>query len=376
MLHFCETERPWLLETIRALVERESPTHDKTAVDACGRELQARLEGIGGRVTRLEQPTAGDHLRAEFGTGRQQILMLGHFDTVWDVGQLAAMPFVEKDGRLHGPGIFDMKAGIALGLLAARALFEQGPPPDARLVMLFTTDEETGSETSRALVEAEARRSAAVLVLEPALPEGALKTSRKGCGVYELTVRGVAAHAGVDPGRGASAVRELARQILAIDGLQDLGRGVTLNVGIVAGGTRPNVVPDFATATIDVRVPTMADAARVDDALLKLRPEDPATSLQVRGAIDRPPLERTPQVVRLYELARQVAAELGHALGEGGTGGGSDGNFTAAAGVPTLDGLGAVGDGAHALHEHVATAHLPWRAALLAGLVARLVRAT
>ena len=380
ILHFCETERPWLLETIRALVERESPTHDKAAVDACGRELQSRLERIGARVTRIEQRIAGDHLRAEFGTvppgDGPQILMLGHFDTVWDVGQLAAMPFAEKDGRLHGPGIFDMKAGIAVGLLAARALFEQGPPPGARLVLLFTTDEETGSGTSRALVEAEARRSAAVLVLEPALPGGAVKTSRKGCGVYELVVRGVAAHAGVDPGKGASAVRELARQILNVEALQDLERGVTLNVGVVAGGTRPNVVPDLATAAIDVRVPTMADAARVDDALATLRPEDPATSLQVRGAIDRPPLERTPQVVRLYELARQVAAELGHALGEGGTGGGSDGNFTAALGIPTLDGLGAVGDGAHAVHEHVVTAHLPWRAALLAGLVARLARAT
>jgi glutamate carboxypeptidase len=281
------------------------------------------------------------------------------------------MPIHEVGGRLHGPGVFDMKAGIALGMLAVRALQASGGPP-VRIAMLLTTDEETGSATSRPLLEAEARRSAAVLVLEPSLPGGALKTARKGCGGYELVVRGVAAHAGIDPRAGASAVRELARQILRLEALQDLERGISLNVGVVSGGTRPNVVPDLATASIDVRVPEMADAARLDAAIRALRPELPGTRLEIRGGVERPPLERTPAVMALYEHARAVAAELGRALGEGSTGGGSDGNFTAALGVPTLDGLGAVGDGAHALHEHVVVADLPWRAALVAGLIQRL----
>jgi glutamate carboxypeptidase len=385
LLRFCETGQPWLLETIQALVMLESPTHNKAAVDACGRELQRRLEAIGARVTRVPQETAGDHLRAEFtsrprGSGAEprQILMLGHFDTVWDVGQIRTMPVREVDGRLHGPGVYDMKAGIALGMLAARALAEvpaagSGIPPAAyRLVMLWTTDEETGSDTSRALIEEEARRSAAVLVLEPSLPGGALKTARKGCGDFELVVRGVPAHAGIDPSRGASAIHELARQILRIEALQDPSRGVTLNVGVVHGGTRANVVAAESRASIDVRVPSMADAEQVRAALAGLRPELPGTSLELRGGINRPPLERTDAVTRLYQVARDLSAELGRGLGEGSTGGGSDGNFTAAVGAPTLDGLGAVGDGAHALHEHVVVADLPWRAALLASLVKHL----
>ena len=379
ILKFCEAEQPWLLDTIRALAAIESPTHNKSAVDACGRELQRRLEAIGARVTRLTQDAAGDHLRGEFGNpstslgagGVKQVLMLGHFDTVWDIGQIRSMPVREVDGRLYGPGVFDMKAGIGLGMLAARALAEL-PPSSYRLVMLWTTDEETGSDTSRALIEDEARRSAAVLVLEPSLPGGALKTGRKGCGDFELIVRGVSAHAGIDPAKGASAIRELARQILRLEELQEPSRGVTLNVGVVRGGTRANVVADEARAIIDVRVPTMADGDRVRAALAALRPEIPGTSLEVRGGIERPPLERTDGVVRLYHTARAVAAELGRQLGEGSTGGGSDGNFTAALGVPTLDGLGAVGDGAHALHEHVVVGELPWRAALLAGLVKHL----
>jgi glutamate carboxypeptidase len=373
VLRFCEAETPWLLDTIRALATLESPTHDKPAVDACGRELQRRLEAIGARVTRIAQDAAGDHLRAEFGaTGTRRILMLGHFDTVWDRGHLASMPVREIDGRLHGPGVFDMKAGIALGMLAVRAMQQFADTESCPVTMLWTTDEETGSETSRPILEEDARRSAAVLVLEPSLPGGALKTGRKGCGDFELVIRGVSAHAGIDPSKGASAVRELARQILRIEGLNDPGRGVTLNVGVVQGGTRANVVPDEARALIDVRVPTMADAERVRAGLASLTPEIAGTTLQVRGGIDRPPLERTAAVVRLYETARGVAAELGRDLGEGSTGGGSDGNFTAALGIPTLDGLGAVGDGAHALHEHVVVADLPWRAALLAGLVKRL----
>jgi len=369
---FCRSQQPWLLDTIEALVRLESPTTDKAAVDRCGAELQRRLESIGARVTRLPRSDAGDHVLAELGCGVNQILLLGHFDTVWPIGQLERMPLERRDGRLHGPGIFDMKAGIAIAMLATRALLETGAPLAHRVAMLWTSDEEIGSRSSRSAIEDEARRSAAVLVLEPSLPGGVLKTARKGCGGYEVTVRGVSAHAGIEPEKGASAVHELARQILAINALQDLGRGRLVNVVQVSGGLRSNVIPDEARAIVDVRVTAMADAAEVDGAFRALVPADPRIRISVSGGVDRPPLERSAAVERLYLQAKGVAAELGIDLGEGPTGGGSDGNFTAALGVPTLDGLGAVGDGAHALHEYVEIASLTDRAAILAGLMARI----
>jgi glutamate carboxypeptidase len=369
---FCRANRDWVLETTEALVAIESPTTDKVAVDRCGASLAARLEAIGGRVTRLPRPDRGDHLLAEFGCGPSQILLLGHFDTVWPVGQLDRMPLTRSNGRLHGPGVFDMKAGIAIAMLGVRALLEAGPTLNDRIVMLWTTDEEVGSETSRAEIEEEARRSRAVLVLEPSLPGGAVKTSRKGCGSYQVTVRGVAAHAGIEPQKGASAVQELAHQILRINALQDLARGISVNVVQVSGGLRSNVIPDEARAAVDVRVPTAAAAAEIDAAFRALRAVDGRTTVEATGGIDRPPLERTSHVQRLYKQASDVARELGQELAEGGTGGGSDGNFTAALGIPTLDGLGAIGDGAHALHEHVDIETLADRAALLAGLIMKL----
>ena len=369
---FCHAQRDWLLETTESLVALESPTTDKAAVDRCGEALAARLEAIGGRVTRLSRPGRGDHLLAEFGCGTSQILLLGHFDTVWPIGQLDRMPLIRSGGRLHGPGVFDMKAGIAIAMLATRAVLETGPKIDHRIVMLWTTDEEVGSQTSRAAIEDEAQRSKAVLVLEPSLPGGAVKTSRKGCGQYEVVVRGIAAHAGIEPQKGASAVQELAHQILRINALQDLAGGISVNVVQVAGGLRSNVIPDEARATVDVRVPTAAAAAAIDAAFRGLRPVDERTTVEASGGVERPPLERTGQVQRLYKQAQDVARELGQDLAEGGTGGGSDGNFTAALGVPTLDGLGAVGDGAHALHEHVDIESLPDRAALVAGIMLEL----
>ena len=369
---FCRANHDWVLETTEALVALESPTTDKAAVDRCGSALAARLEAIGGRVTKLPRQDRGDHLLTEFGCGTSQILLLGHFDTVWPVGQLDRMPLARSGGRLHGPGVFDMKAGIAIAMLATRALLEAGPKLSHRIVMLWTTDEEIGSESSRAAIEDEARRSAAVLVLEPSLPGGAVKTSRKGCGSYQLTVRGVAAHAGIEPQKGASAVQELAHQILRVNALQDLARGISVNVVQVSGGLRSNVIPDEARAVVDVRVPTAAAAADIEAAFRGLQPVDGRTTVEAAGGIDRPPLERTALVERLYKQAQEVARELGQDLAEGGTGGGSDGNFTAALGIPTLDGLGAVGDGAHALHEHVDIESLADRAALIAGLIARL----
>jgi glutamate carboxypeptidase len=372
LLAHTEAHADDIVETIETLVRLESPSDDKAAVDRCGAVLAERLRAIGARVERLPQRERGDHVLARFDGVGPPVMLLGHFDTVWPVGTLARMPLRREGDRLHGPGTFDMKAGIAIGLAAVRALEARRTtrPP---IVMLWTTDEEVGSETSRAVIEQEARHARAVLVLEPALPGGGLKTARKGCGEFELTVRGISAHAGLDPGKGASAIHELATQIGAIERLQDLPRGISVNVGIVSGGSRPNVVAEEARAIIDVRAPTREAAEAVDAALRRLQPVRPGTRLTVRGGFERPPMERGPAVVELFARASRVASSLGRELREGSAGGGSDGNFTAALGIPTLDGLGAVGDGAHAAHEHVELSALPWRAALVAGLLAALV---
>jgi glutamate carboxypeptidase len=372
LLTWCQAELPWQLETIEALARIESPSYDKAAIDRCGVDLARRLQEIGGRVTVIPSD-AGDHVRAEFGPADgDQVLLLGHFDTVWPIGTLERMPVVQKDGRLHGPGTFDMKAGISIAILATRALLTIMPRLPIRVVMLWTTDEEVGSRTGRPLLEAEARKSKAVFVLEPSLPGGAVKTSRKGVGEFTLEVGGVAAHAGIDPGKGVSAVHELAQMVNALAPLNDLARGTSVNVGVIEGGTRSNVIAERARAIVDVRVPSADERQRVDAFVRALQPKNPRATLAISGGIDRPPFERTAAVVGLYELAREVAKGLGQELAEGGTGGGSDGNFTGALGVPTLDGLGAIGDGAHAVHEHVEMASLSWRTALVAGLIARL----
>lgn len=373
LLGHCESERAWLVGLITALVRCESPTTDKAAVDACGRELAARAQAMGGRVRMLPREDAGDHVLIEFGSGQQTVLMLGHHDTVWPVGELTRQPVRRVEGQLFGPGVYDMKAGLAIGLQAVRALKATPEGLPGRIVLLSTSDEETGSATSRAVIEEAARRSVAVLVLEAALPDGSVKTSRKGCGHYTIRVRGVAAHAGVEPEKGASAIHELARQIDAIERLADPSCGLTLNVGTIRGGTRANVVAREAEATIDVRVPSAEVGERVDRALRALTPTDKRITLEVSGGIDRPPMERTPGVAGLFNQARLVATGFGRILGEGGTGGGSDGNFTAALGVPTLDGLGAVGGNAHAVGEYVTIADLPWRAALVASLLRRIL---
>jgi glutamate carboxypeptidase len=373
LLAHCERELPWLVEAIEALVRLESPTGDAPAINRCGAELERRLVELGGQVRRLPGGAAGDHVRVEFGSRGRQVLVLGHLDTVWPVGTISGRPVRHDDGQLFGPGVFDMKAGLGLAMLAVKALAASPRGVPGRVVMLTTSDEETGSATSRGAIEEEARRSEAVLVLEPSLPGGALKTSRKGCGEYLLRVDGVAAHAGVEPERGASAISELVRQIASIEAMHNPGQGTTVNVGIIRGGSRPNVVAAEAEAVIDVRVATSAAAVRMTEALGALLPRDPRTRLTLSGGIDRPPLERTPGVVALFHHAQAVAADLGRTLGEGGTGGGSDGNLTAALGVPTLDGLGAIGGGAHAADEHVIVGDLPWRAALIAGLLRRIL---
>ena len=373
LLAHAEQHLAAMLETIELLVTLESPSTDKAAVDRCGRELARLLREAGADVDGLARAGRGDHVRARFAGTGPAVLMLGHFDTVWPVGTLDRMPLRRDGDRLYGPGVFDMKAGIVLALAAVTAL-RATATPHPPVTMLWTTDEEIGSETSRADIEAAAREARAVLVLEPSLPGGALKTARKGCGDFELTVHGVAAHAGLDPGKGASAIHELAAQIAEIERLQDLPRGISVNVGLVSGGTRGNVVAEEARATIDVRAPTRAAADAVAAALRSLQPRRAGTRLSIRGGFERPPMERGPAVVELFSRASRVASSLGRELREGSAGGGSDGNFTAALGAPTLDGLGPVGDGAHAAHEHVEISALPWRAALLAGLLADLAR--
>ena len=373
VLQFCERERAWLVDAIVALVASESPSDDREALEACARVLSGQLEASGAAVSRVAAGMTADHVLAEWPGRGAPVLLLGHFDTVWPVGQIARMPIREEAGRLYGPGVFDMKAGLGIAVLAARALAASAPvAARPRLRLLATSDEEVGSGTSRTAIERLARESSAVLVLEPSLPGGAVKTARKGVGAYEIVVLGVASHAGVDPAAGASAVSELVRQIAAIEAWSDPARGRSVNVGVIEGGTRPNVVPDRARALVDVRVARLSDADEVARAFSRLRPADPRVRVRVSGGINRPPMERTEGVARLYDLARSTARDLGFSLGEGATGGGSDGNFTAAAGVPTLDGLGAVGEGPHAIHEHIVVSALPGRAALLAGLLSRL----
>jgi glutamate carboxypeptidase len=299
------------------------------------------------------------------------ILLLGHTDTVFSSGEAARRPFKLQDFVARGPGVFDMKGGIVLMWSALRALKAAGPLPRP-VTVLLTGDEEVGSTTSRELIQREALRAAAALVLEPSLPGGALKTARKGVGRFTIKAIGKPAHAGVDPEKGVNAIEEIAAQILRLQRMSDSAQGITVTVGVVRGGTRPNVVPAEAAAEVDVRVSTNDAAAQVARTILSLRPAVSGARLEVRGGIHRPPMERTADTVRLFELACAIAKSLGSPLAEGATGGGSDGNFTAALGVPTLDGLGPVGGGAHTEDEFIEIDSLPVRAALVAGLIRHL----
>jgi glutamate carboxypeptidase len=373
-LEYLTTQLPSMLQTLEGWVNHDSPTFDKAAVDALGRRIADAFAGLGGAVEVQPQSAYGDHYRVAWDHPQnpaRQILLLAHLDTVWPVGEAAQRPFTVKDGRATGPGVNDMKSGIVVGLYVLRALIESGRAPGHSLVYLLTSDEEDGSPTSRALIEAEARRSDYVLVLEPSRG-GPLTTWRKGIGRFTLEVTGVASHAGVDPEKGVSAIEEIAHQILNLHAMTDLARGVSVNVGVVHGGARVNVVAPLAQADVDLRVMTMADGERMERAILGLSPHLKGTSLKVSGGINRPPFEESSPGLALYERARAVGARLGLDLGRTGSGGGSDGNFTAALGVPTLDGMGAVGQGSHALSEHILVDSLPQRAALLAELILEL----
>jgi glutamate carboxypeptidase len=367
-----EAQADWMARTLRALVEAESPSDDKAAVDAVARLAAGFAEACGGRVKLYKQKHFGNVLEVRFGSARSRrkpILLLGHLDTVWPLGTLKTMPWREAGGRFYGPGVLDMKAGVAMALAAIRALGQVGI--SRPVTLLLNPDEEVGSPASRPITERLALASSAVLVLEPA--QGlACKTARKGVGDYHLHVTGVAAHSGVDFERGHSAILELARLIEKVAGFTDLRVGRTVNPGVISGGTRSNVIAEHAYADVDVRIARASDAAKVAKLFRGLRCADPACKLEITGGLNRPPMERKPGTVVLYKQARKLAAELGFPLDEAATGGGSDGNFTAALGVPTLDGLGAVGEGAHAAHESVVVEHLVPRTALLAALLATL----
>ena len=376
LLSWARKNQPSLIRLIRELVECESPTHSPDAVNRCAALLADSLSGIADGRMIVTKSGVGRIYTCRFRLpGRQKsgrILALGHSDTVWPLGTIRTMKFRQRDGRLWGPGVLDMKTGLALFAFAMRALRELDIPVPHEVHLLVNPDEETGSAASRQTTERLAPGCRAVLVLEPGTGvEGKVKTSRKGIGQYRISVSGIAAHSGVDFEKGSSAVVELARQISEhIAGFTDLKHGVTVNPGVISGGTRSNVIAAQAFAEVDIRVPRIRDAAALDKKFRALRPFDKRCSLQVTGGINRPPMERSRAIADLFRLARRFAGQLGVELEESSTGGGSDGNFTAALGVPTLDGVGAVGEGAHAAHESVLTDRLADRVALLAKLAA------
>jgi glutamate carboxypeptidase len=370
-------QKPRMLKDIEALVKIESPSHNKAAIDQAVTLVESWCEEMGGRAKRHRSKNTplkqfGDLLEVRLSPLRRRgkpVLLLGHLDTVWEIGTLQKMPFREHAGRVYGPGVFDMKAGVLMALTALRALLDGGWL-NRPVTLLLVSDEEIGSPMSRPITEKIAMGSGAVYVLEPAQGQhGAYKSARKGVGEYRLTVRGVAAHSGVDFGAGHSAVLELARQIERIAGFTELDRGLTVNPGVIGGGTRSNVVAAEAWVGIDVRIQKPADAARIEKKLRGLKRFDPACSLSLSGGLNRPPMVRTPATAALFKRAATLAGKLGFVLEEAATGGGSDGNFTSALGLPTLDGMGAVGHGAHANDESILIDALVPRTALLAAML-------
>jgi glutamate carboxypeptidase len=369
LLPFLTRQLPDSLKFLEEMVNLESPSFDKSLVDKFARFVGPKFERLGGQIVYVPADRFGDHLRVRFsGNSNEQILLLGHMDTVWPAGEAEKRPFRIDVGKATGPGVFDMKAGILLMWMAVQGL-QNREALTKNITILLTSDEEVGSNSSRSLIESEAAKCKAVLVLEPSLPGGMLKTARKGVGRFTLKAIGKAAHAGIDPTKGVNAIEELSRQIIKLHSMTDAARGTTVTVGVVQGGTRSNVVPAEAVAEVDVRIASIEEAARITKAIKALTAELPGALLEVRGSINRPPMERTADTGRLFDTAKTIAARMGIELKEGSTGGASDGNLTSALGIPTLDGLGPIGDGAHALGEWVDTESLPQRAALIAELI-------
>lgn len=372
-LRLLKPRLPEMLSTLERLVAAESPSLEKAPADRCAAILAAEWRKSGPRVERIAQKLRGDQLRVTWWPNKSrpegQFFILGHYDTVYSSGTLAKMPFRVSGGKAYGPGIFDMKAGIVQALFALDTLQRTKAPLTHRLVFLWTSDEEIGSDSSRKLIEAEARRSDAVFVLEPSLGhKGLIKTARKGVGEAEIIVHGRASHAGLAPQEGINAIHELSRQLARIQEWNDPRRGVTVNADIIEGGTRVNVIAERAHAILDLRALRVADMGRIERQLRALRPILPGARLEIRGGFNRPPLERKSSTA-LFAKAKALAAQMDLSLGECTAGGGSDGNLTAAVGTPTLDGLGAVGHGAHSKDEHILINTMPVRAALLAALL-------
>ncbi len=376
ILAHVQAQQPKLVKFLRDLVECESPSDDPVAVNRCA-DLFANSVADIAKVKSVPGGKYGRHLICDFalpGTRKEGLVLgLGHTDTVYPLGILQTMPWREAEGRYWGPGVLDMKAGLAFFVFAMRALRDLDLPVKRRVRMLLVSEEEVGSPVSRTLTEKTATGATAVLVLEPGTGlTGKLKTARKGIGGYHVTVTGHAAHAGVDFTQGASAIIELAHQIQRIAGFTNLAKGTTVNPGVISGGTRSNVIAAQATTGVDFRIAKLSHFAPLDRKFRKLKAVNPRCTLTVNGGLNRPPMERTREIAALFALARKLALGLGVALEESATGGGSDGNFTAALGVPTLDGLGAVGEGAHAPHESILIDRIADRTALLAKLVASL----
>lgn len=365
--------QPAMLEVLEQLVNHESPSTEKPALDGYAQMLAVRFEDLGAETRLYPRPENGAQLKVSFRqngmTPGKPLLLLCHYDTVWPIGTIDKQPFRIEGDKAFGPGVYDMKASHVMAEFALRGIIDLGVQLPRPIDVLFTSDEEIGSPTSRELIEEQARESEYVLVLEPPTAEGALKTARKGVGGYRLQVEGRAAHAGSQPELGVSAINELAHQIIYLQSLADPEQGTTINVGVVQGGTRSNVIAAHAEAEIDLRVWTLQEAERIDSALRGLQPAAPGVKVSIRGGINRPPMVRTEAIINLFRKVQQMGEGLGLDLQEGSTGGGSDGNFTAAIGVPTLDGLGAMGDGGHAVHEHILISHLPARTAILAAIL-------
>jgi glutamate carboxypeptidase len=370
ILRSVETKSEWIRNNLRDLVRQESPSEDRVAVNAANAMVELAARNLGARIKRNKQKDFGDVIELRFGpsrSSRKPVLLLGHLDTVWPLGTLKTMPWREADGRYWGPGVLDMKAGVVMALAAISTLRELKLARP--VVLLLNSEEEVGSPVSRAITESLALKSEVVFVLEPA--QGlAYKTARKGVGQYNVQVTGVGAHSGVDFVNGHSAVLELAKLVQTISNFTNLERNLSVNCGVIAGGTRSNVVASQAYAEVDVRIAKASDAAYVEKLFRSLKVSDPHCTLTISGGVNRPPMERKAGTIALFKRARGIAAELGFDLQEASTGGGSDGNFTAALGIPTLDGMGAVGDGAHAAHESVVIEHLVPRTALLAAMIA------
>jgi glutamate carboxypeptidase len=379
ILRYLRGQQAAMVRLLEKFVRCESPSFDKEAVDRFGEMISAEWERRGAKVNVLRQTKRGNHIRAEIrdgegaGSGSGQIMILGHLDTVYLLGTIATVPFRASGGRAMGPGTFDMKGGLVQALFAVDAVRAAKIRLRRRLVFLWNSDEEIGSDSSRKAIEAEARRSDIVLVLEPAFGrDGRLKTARKGVGTAEIIVTGRSAHAGIDPEKGVNAVHELALQIGRLMKMNDPRRGITVQATVIGGGTVSNVVPERARAEVDIRFSRLADSAALERELHSIRPILPGARVEVHGGVSRPPLERTAAIGELFACAKSLMREMGLPLGEAATGGASDGNLTAALGVPTLDGLGAVGDGAHSAREHLVIRTMPERAAVLAGLLATL----